>query len=690
MKTGRLLAGLALLHAGNSVAADLNWKLGDLEFLLSGQLAVGAAWRMDKPNLDLLGKLNVPGQQDLCPDGCMSTSGDLEPNQRLVDARGSFSGANGDNGNLNYQQYDLVAAVARISPELIVDWGSVLFKFNGIGYFDPVNTGFEETHTDTHYQPARTPRPQHIEEDYARGYKLREAFVAFELPVSDTPWTLSVGSQVIRWGESNLTLANTLNEVSPPDATVARAPGFTVSEAFQPIPAITLAGNLGGAWSFEALYQLRWVGVQPDPVGSFFSTNDLIGGGRYLMTGLGQYSEDPDRQYVPAGTTALLSSATRTIYGLPEAVGEPRDSGQFGLQLKYFASDFNDGTEFGFYYLHYHSRLPHLSVYAAQESCTRQAVTNDFAAVLLACQGFNSPANPVGLEPLPTDTEQPFVEYPEDIDLFGLSFNTNLGDWSFFGEYAYRPNMPLQVHGTDVLFASIAPGLPEEDIAIPASFGGTALVTMPGHRRLAPDFLSLYRGLPEYGPGEKIEGYERFAVGQLALGGIRSFGPGNPLGADQILLVLEAGLTHIVDLPPLSSLQLEGHGDRTHYSPGADGSGDPTGTADSLRVNPTQQTTGFATELSAGYRLICRVSYNQVLGDYALHPTLGFFHDVYGVSPATIDNYVRGRMFIVPGIDVELGRSLNLGIQYQVFTGADDLNRRSDRDNLALSLRYSF
>ena len=35
----------------------------------------------------------------------------------------------------------------------------------------------------------------------------------------------------------------------------------------------------------------------------------------------------------------------------------PGDSGQWGVALRYLAEDFND-TEFGFYYMNYHSRLP--------------------------------------------------------------------------------------------------------------------------------------------------------------------------------------------------------------------------------------------------------------------------------------------------------------------------------------------
>ncbi len=48
-----------------------------------------------------------------------------------------------------------------------------------------------------------------------------------------------------------------------------------------------------------------------------------------------------------------------------------------------------------------------------------------------------------------------FIEYPEDIRLYGLSFSTTLPSgtaWS--GEISYRPNAPVQINTTDILYGS--------------------------------------------------------------------------------------------------------------------------------------------------------------------------------------------------------------------------------------------
>jgi hypothetical protein len=51
-----------------------------------------------------------------------------------------------------------------------------------------------------------------------------------------------------------------------------------------------------------------------------------------------------------------------------------------------------------------------------------------------------------------------FMEYPEDIRLYGLSFSTTLPTGTAMsGEISYRPNAPVQLNSTDILFAGITP-----------------------------------------------------------------------------------------------------------------------------------------------------------------------------------------------------------------------------------------
>jgi hypothetical protein len=65
----------------------------------------------------------------------------------------------------------------------------------------------------------------------------------------------------------------------------------------------------------------------------------------------------------------------QTVNRLPTI--KASDDGQYGFNLKYFAPDFNNGTEFGLFFLNYHSRLPLISGMTG----TQQGVGNAFGAL---------------------------------------------------------------------------------------------------------------------------------------------------------------------------------------------------------------------------------------------------------------------------------------------------------------------
>jgi hypothetical protein len=56
---------------------------------------------------------------------------------------------------------------------------------------------------------------------------------------------------------------------------------------------------------------------------------------------------------------------------------------------------------------------------------------------------------------LQVETARFVLEYPEDIHLIGMSFNTTVGSYSIQGEVAYRPNKPMQVDAHDLANAAL-------------------------------------------------------------------------------------------------------------------------------------------------------------------------------------------------------------------------------------------
>ncbi len=79
-------------------------------------------------------------------------------------------------------------------------------------------------------------------------------------------------------------------------------------------------------------------------------------GGEKVILGFGAFS-DQGVDYRPLGGPFI-----EDFQAVPRGPTiEPDDQGQYGVALKWFLPDFNQGTEFGFYFVNYHSKLPLIS-----------------------------------------------------------------------------------------------------------------------------------------------------------------------------------------------------------------------------------------------------------------------------------------------------------------------------------------
>lgn len=734
------LGGLVLspVHAFNFeyAGAEVGWTT---------RLTAGAAWRMSARDPGKIGKLNLPGQEYLCSnrggdtrlgpndDDCISLFGDPAPNRRLVNARGGYFAALMDDGNLNYDNGDLVSALVKINTQLAATRGDWTLKLNYVGFFDDTNYNLEVTHQNTQYQPRHERVSQSVRGRAGLKGEFREAFILRNFEIGERAYSISVGNQRLRWGEANLHLFNTLDAINPLDAVLALQPGFNLNELAVPTGMVLFTAEVAENLSAEVVYQYDWDTTRVQPSGTFFSSADPAGIDRYRpVLSLGQFPEDPDNRFIPGQPFRTLSSSTRNA-PLKENLRPARDGGQYGLKLNWYAEDLNDGTEFGFYFLNYHSRVPYFSMIEAQQTCLRggQVPGTPFNPVtaLANCAPFNpysaGNANPAG-EPLPINSATLLLDYPEDIRMFGVSVNTTAFGWSVSGEYSFRPNLPAQVLISDVFFAGFQQAFATQDVGLSQSTAAAALSAadipqsaltpemlglfgqlpaqpssagpiLPGARTFIPDYLSVYRGRDqahdnEYRPGEYVKGYERLKVGQFVVNALKLFP--STLGSDDVTFLAEFGFTHIVDMPKEGDLYLQGTLEHTHPSPGADCTGFAAGTDCSApnvvaRINPTQQTSDFAEDFAAGLRFLVQFKYSNVLNSgVTLKPTLLWFEDIYGTTIFPVQNYVEGNRWVIPGLQFDLGESFNGTLLYQYFDGADQVLQ--DRDNLSVSLTYNF
>jgi hypothetical protein len=145
-----------------------------------------------------------------------------------------------------------------------------------------------------------------------------------------------------------------------------------------------------------------------------------------------------------------------------------------------------------------------------------------------------------------------YVEYPEDIHMYGMSWNTNIwGGVAWQGELSYRPNMPLQVDDVELLFAALSP----LNSVVPA------LIANPALR-----FCSqLNPGCTSSPFSTDQRGYRRHEVSQLQMTFTKAFS--DVLGAEQLALVGEIGATEVWDLPDEDELRYEGEGTDTGGGP---------------------------------------------------------------------------------------------------------------------------
>jgi hypothetical protein len=203
-----------------------------------------------------------------------------------------------------------------------------------------------------------------------------------------------------------------------------------------------------------------------------------------------------------------------------------------------------------------------------------------------------------------------YTEYPEDIKLIGLSFNTQLqwGGIALQGEVAYRQDVPLQFDDVELLFAALTPF--EQGIA---TLRGTPLPATCPEGNPAASTLTHCGQLGAFGLDERVPGWSLYDTYQVQFTATKSFA--NTFGASQMVLVGEAGLTHIQDMPDKLSGGPNGRGLRFN-GPATNVSGNyelrgrhcPTlSAADCLALNLVEPQNRFADATSYGYRIAGRI-----------------------------------------------------------------------------------
>ena len=637
-RRARLPLAVSLASTLASPAFAVSFNIGEIEGKFDSSLSVGASWSTEKANKNLIGANNGG-------NGLSQTS---------------------DDGHLNFKRGETFSKIFKGIHDLELKYGDTGVFVRGKYWYD-----FELKDEDREFKDISDSNRK--EGAKSSGGQLLDAFVYHNYSIGDEPGSVRLGKQVVSWGESTF-IQGGINSINPVDVSAFRRPGAEIKEGLIPVNMFYLSQNITENLSAEGFYQLEWDQTVTDNCGTFFSQPDVISDGcdnnLAVLRTRSSIDTTLTQNRLPAALRTRVFNALGqrgVSWGSPDEGAvvrrgpdrDARDGGQFGLAMRYNFEPLD--TEFGAYFMNYHSRAPIFSGRGGPASAYSAA------GLVGSLVGNGVPQSvAVGLAPtlLPlvvAGNSSYYVEYPEDIQLYGLSFSTTLPTgtaWS--GEVSYRPNAPVQVNTTDILYSGISP--------------------------LNPD-VSVLAGAPD----TDQKGYRRKEITQLQTTFTQFFD--QVMGAERLTLVGEIGWTHVGGLDSTSKIR---YGRDPSYGPGplpngqcrTLNAGTLTGAAQN-NLSRYCEDDGFTTADSWGYRARAIWDYNSVFAGVNLRPSVAWSHDVEGYSPGPGGNFEEGRKAVSLGLDAEYQNTYTAALSYTNFFDGK-YTTVDDRDFVSLSVGMNF
>lgn len=621
----KLPLAVAVAAGMSGQAAAYSFYVGDVEASLDTTLSAGATWRTQDSDKRLIAQGNLG--PEYAPGGSKENIG--------------ASTNNYDDGNLNFEKGDTVSKIVKGNTSLFLNYDVRGDYLDRVGAFTRGRYWYDFELKDENRAVDPVGQRRELNEqakDNASGGEILDAYVFSDWWLGNTPVSLRYGKQVVSWGESTF-IQGGINTINPIDVQAFRAPGSELKDALLPVEMFYTSVGLTEDVTVEAFVQADWEPVRPDDCGTFFSTNDFAadGCGPVLLAGT-----LPDSQALAQGFVA------------PRLADKEADSkDQFGVAMRWFVPELNN-SEIGFYYIKYNSRLPYVSGLVNNPSSPSSTQQND-------------PNEPSSQFP------SYFIEYPENINLYGISINTTTpGGWSLGAEYSFRDNVPLQWNAFELIFGGLQQRGPDGQI-----------LSKLEQQRLEESGGANPAGKPS-------DGYDRFNVSQAQFTLIKFFD--QVMGASRMSLITEFGATYVHDLPDTDEARYGRSGTFGIGTLPLDGS---NFTGDFCEAGANTNTNycnneGFTTSFSWGYRTRLVWNYPSAIAGVNLSPQLAWSHDVKGYAPQPGGNFNEGNKAIGLSLQAEYQNRITGNIGYTNFFGGKPYNELTDRDFVSASVSYSF
>lgn len=390
-KTPLALAIAAVGFGASSSALAFSFETeGGVKGSFDSTISFGVQRRMKSPDPSIIANEN---------GGNVGSFGDPQGAQLTGTVSPNFNYLQADDGNLNYKKGDIVSEVLKGTHELGLkeegNWAA-LARVTWSSDFKAAKT-------------RRTPLDDEAKKAVQANASILDFWVSKDFRLGENAAKVKIGNQVLSWGE-DIFIIGGINTINAVDLRKAHIPGTQVKEILLPAPIISFSSALGGGFSTEAYYQMRWNKLILDPAGTYWSSADFLGkGGKRGAWVSADFGLAGDFNPNIAGRD--LASLTAAGGLIPIEITSPKNSGQYGLNLRFKPS--GGDTEYAGYYIRYHDKAPFV--------------------------GFRA------LGGLPGAAIE---QYAEDRVLYGASMNTKVGEWAVGAEISYRPRDSVMIDPT--------------------------------------------------------------------------------------------------------------------------------------------------------------------------------------------------------------------------------------------------
>lgn len=258
--------------------------------------------------------------------------------------RGDVGVVNENDGDLNFGK-GVVSNRFDLLTEFDYNRGNWGVRLSHAAWYDSKYVGTNDNDGSLAVNNGLTQAPNEFiaatERQHGRGGEVLDAFVFAKGTVAGRPGSIRIGKHALQYGESLFFGQNGIaNAQGPVDvAKIVSVPNWQFKEVLLPVEQISGTLQLAEGLSLGGYYQLKWRPSKIPGVGSYFSNQDYIGGGRV-------YFGSP---LPPVLVTDSSKDQT------------PPDHGQFGGQLRWAPA--GSDYEFGLYAARYHDKTPMVPVF---------------------------------------------------------------------------------------------------------------------------------------------------------------------------------------------------------------------------------------------------------------------------------------------------------------------------------------